>query len=553
MHTFDNMTLKKATEIVISRFTKETQINIGLLNGDHWQDGDLWTGPRPGVNDPLMGIKMAAIQNAYVSRNVVSETVDRHTAGVLGRELHWGFTVTRPMEPVEALDPISGETITEDGTPNDDEVALIREAELLLVEWWDKREIPEILQNMLDGALCAKRSPLRLYVPPGLRDEQGNLPGAPIDECLNYIWLQHLGTDEDTLNQKVPSATVYMDKNTKRDVGIFVYEHEKAEGEEGKAEQQGELSYLDDDGFTVLRMVSNDGNILDPFKMPLGGRLTIYEMTRKWMVTPQVVSQQKSLNKTLTMQDRNNDLAGFLERTYLNVKWPTTTDPVTGKEVPAAMYTGPGAMNILQGSEWTDDQGNMHVANPSVVYRDPVSPDTFITSANAIYLAMLSETQQLHYASAGDAIVTGESRKQAREAFKTALQISGGKVESAVRWILETTLAMASFFAGQPNRFEGLRAYAQTRLDLGPLSADDMRVAAEMWERGVWKLETAQSATGIEDVDAENEGIEREQAKRNLRDTNMAKAALAEAERRFDQEGLGADQEAQPIEGAVTA
>ncbi len=554
MEDFSELSLERTTKIVASRFSDQATVNIGLLNGDHWQNADMWTGPRPIVDDPRYGVKMEAIKNAFVSRNVIGEAVGRHTSGVLGRELHWRFTVERPLEAVEVIDPITGETVMEDGEPTDEEQALIGEAEAFMTAWWDKREVPEILQNMLDGALVAKRSPLRLHVPPGLRDKNGNLPTGTLDQCLDYIWLQHLGTNEDTLDQQVPSATVYTDKNTRRDVGIFTYKEGGEEGE-GQEEERAELSYVDEQGNTVLRIVGREVNVTKPFLMPLGGRLTIYELTRKWLVTPQVVSQQKSLNKTLTMQGRNDDLGGFLERTYLGVEWPMEKDPVTGEETdtPKIMNVGAGAMNILQGEKWTDEKGNMHVTTPQVIYRDPVSPQTFIDSAMATYLAILSETQQLHYASASDAAVSGESRKQAREAFKSDLQHSGGKVESAARWVLETTLAMASFFAGQPNRFEGLRAYVQCRIDLGPLSADDMRMSAEMYERGVWALETAQSATGIEDVDAENARIEREQTKKNLRDTNMAKAALAEAERRFDQEGMGADQEAQPIEGAVTA
>ena len=62
-------------------------------------------------------------------------------------------------------------------------------------------EVPEILQAMLDGALNIKRSPLRLHVPPGLRDAGGNLPSGPLEVVIDYIWLQHLGTNEDTLEQ----------------------------------------------------------------------------------------------------------------------------------------------------------------------------------------------------------------------------------------------------------------------------------------------------------------------------------------------------------------
>lgn len=542
-HNFDEWNLKKATEIVTSRYAEQAATNLKFLGGDHWNSSEFWTGPRPSAADKFFGVKMAAIEAAQVTRNVIGEVCNRHTAGVLSRELHWKMTPNRDLEPVEVTDPLTGETRTEDGQPDDAENLLIGEAEAALTAWWDKREVPEILQNMLDGALNIKRGPLRLFVPSGLRDVNGNLPSGTIEECIDYIWLAHLGTNEDTLEQQIPSATVYTDKNTRRDVGIFTYK----EGENEFAE----LSYVDDAGQTVLRILDGDGNAVEPRLLDLGGRLTIYELTRKALITPQVVSQQKALNKTLTMQGRNDDLGGFLERTYLNVKWPVDVD-ATGVETPKILNVGAGAMNVLQGAEYTDSEGKKHVANPSVVYRDPVSPQTFIDSAQATYLAMLSETQQLHYASVSDGVVSGESRKQARQAFMKDLQFSAGKVESAARWVLETVLAMTAVFAGQPGRYEGLRAYVQCRIDSGPLSADDLRVAADMYERGIWALETAQSASGIEDVDAENARIQQEQAKRNLRDTNMARAALDEAQRRFNQDGNSGDEPRQGDETLQT-
>lgn len=538
-HPFDEYDLKRATEIITSRHSTQAEINLKFFNGDAWNGGEFWTGPRPLAADRYFAIKMAAIEAAQVTRNVVGEVCSRHTSGVLGRELHWGFTPNRDLGTVEEIDPTTGETISKEGEPTEQETALIGEAEAALTAWWDKREVPEILQSMLDAALNIKRSPMRLHVPPGLRDANGNLPTVPIEQSIDYIWLQSLSVNEDTLELQMPSATVYTDKNTRRDIGIFTYK-------EGKSEF-AELSYMDDDGNTVLRIIGGDGDVGKPLLLPLGGRLTLYELTRKWLITPQIISQQKALNKTKTMQGRNDDLGGFLERTYLNVKWPQEVDPVTGEKTAEQLKVGAGAMNILSGVEYTDAAGNLHIANPSVVYREPVSPATFIASEESTYLSMLQEAQQLHYALAGDAVVSGESRKQARDAFHKDLQYSAGKVEAAARWVLETTLAMASYFAGQAGRFEGLRAYVEARVDSGPISSEEMTVAADLWERGVWALERAMSKTGVEDVTAEAAIIEREQAAKSKRDATMASVALDEAKRKFDQEENSGDFERRAV------
>lgn len=525
---FDSYDLKRATEIITSRQDAKATTNLTFYNGDHWQGGDAWTGPRPLAADRFFAVKMAAIEAAQVTRNVIGELCSRHTSGVLGRELHWGFTPDRDLGTVEELDPTTGETISKDGDPTEQEQALIGEAEAVLTAWWDKREVPEILQSMLDGALNIKRSPLRLHVPPGLRDASGNLPTLPLELSVDYIWLQHLGTNEDTLEQQMPSATVYTDKNTRRDIGVFTYKEEDADF--------AELTYVDDEGMTVLRILNGDGDVGKPLLLPLGGRLTHYELTRKWLITPQIVSQQKALNKTKTMQGRNDDMGGFLERTYLGVKWPVDVD-AAGVETPRPLNVGAGAMNILQPAEYIDSEGKIHFANPSVVYRDPVSPQTFIDSEQSMYLSMLQEGQQLHYALAGDAVVSGESRKQARDAFVKDLSYSAGKIEAATRWILETTLAMASYFAGTPGRYEGLRAYCEARIDGGPVSADELRVAIELVDAKLISVETGMSRVGVEDVDAEQSRIDMQSVKAAAQAATMASVALDEAQRRFDQDG----------------
>jgi hypothetical protein len=97
--------------------------------------------------------------------------------------------------------------------------------------------------------------------------------------------------------------------------------------------------------------------------------------------------------------------------------------------------------------------------------------------------------------------------------------------------VLETTLAMAAYFAGQPNKFDGLRAYVQCRIDSGPVAPDDLRVASEMADKGIWSLETTMSATGVEDVGAEKDRIEKEREEKQGGDAK----GLAMAQQALDQ------------------
>jgi hypothetical protein len=407
MPIFDAFTLRTAQAIVNSRSDDQAQINIDYFNGDHWRNADGWVGPRPQIGDTTYSATLAAIEAAFVTRNVVKEMTSRHVSGVLARELMWGFTVKRAMGKVETVDEATGEVKTEDEQPTDEENALIDEAEAALTDWWDNREVPETLQSMLAAALNTKRAVLRLYVPPGMRDDNGNLKRGDLAKTLDYVWLQHLGTNEDTLEMQAPSATVYCDKLSRRHVGVFTYK--SALPIEGDAYQpsatgpeRAELTYLADDGqSTVLRVVGGDGDAEEPLTMPLGGRLTMYELSRDWLITPQIISQQNLLNMAMSMKQRNVVLGGFLERIFLNVKWPGTTN-ADGTFTPTPLQVGAGTLNSLQGETYEDGHGNTQVLSPSVVYKDPVAPDTFIATEQSAYLAMLQEGQQLHYALAGE-------------------------------------------------------------------------------------------------------------------------------------------------------
>jgi hypothetical protein len=116
---------------------------------------------------------------------------------------------------------------------------------------------------------------------------------------------------------------------------------------------------------------------------------------------------------------------------------------------------------------------------------------------------MLQEANQLHFLTSGESSISGESRKQARDAFEKDLRVTAGKVNAAARWVLEAVLALGTYLMSQPSRFDGLRAYVEAKVDSGPISADEMRMAREMVDAQLWSRERGMSYTGVEDVDAE--------------------------------------------------
>jgi hypothetical protein len=210
-------------------------------------------------------------------------------------------------------------------------------------------------------------------------------------------------------------------------------------------------------------------------------------------------------------------LGGFLERTYLNAQLPGREEddpnrPGQKRFVPERLHVGAGATNFISGVVTGIDQnGNDVIATPQLIYRDPVPVTTFRDTKAESYRTILEEVQQLHALISGDATSTGESRKQARSDFEESLSDTKTQVEAAIRWLLETVLAMAATFAGQPGRYASLRASVTCRLNLGPISSEDQRVAKELVEAEIISRETGRNWVGVDDVDAEAAKIEAEQ------------------------------------------
>jgi hypothetical protein len=539
--------------------------NVLYYDGDHWQSGMGWSGPIPMKNDPTYLDIKKKIEAAFVSKNVIKEVVKRHRDGVVGREPSWSLTSRAPIVlpppipptmPVPAPDPAlpppapTPAPANPDGTPKpllppaqapptanvDPNAAalavaqiaqeqqdrkLIAEAEALLTEWWDSHNCHTHFKDAVVSALLSGRASLRLYLPPGFVDsEAGTVPIAngDLETALAYLHSQHPLPDQ---------ATIVVDKDTMQKVGVYSFLDEANE-------RHGEVVYLQGfgkDAITVLQEVetstgepsNNADNALTfvtEVQMELGGRLLMYEIHVPKMITDQVRQMQRMVNKALTMANNNSDLAGFLERTILNGQLPGHYEDIpeqAGKQrfVRDDYNVGGGAVNYIAGVPMYD-QNNKYIgiATPSIVYRDPVSPETFEETKLMGYAGILEETQQSHYLLASEQYASGESRKQARADFESSLRDTRGEVNQMGRWYIETALAFAEWLAGVPGKYTSkLRCVFDCRVDPGPATTDGIRSAIELNAAEGLSNETMMIWSGVDDPDAERRKIDLEKAK----------------------------------------
>lgn len=463
-----------------------------FYHGDHWQGGAGYSGPRPAATDAAYTRVMAEIAAGFVADDATAEVVNRHAGGVVARNVAIGAGPKRRIR-MSAAGPDS---------------ARAAEAQALIEQWFALRDVQEEIYNATAAALYSGRGPLRVFIPAGERDEDGRIPADPIEAQIGRIFAEAVDPDV---------ATVYTSKATKKPAGIYHYVEETADDDPDRPDNKNrvELSYREA-GDLVIRILATGSAAAEEapeYRIPVAGdALPMYQIERRPLITPAVMSQQKSLNLSHTMKDRNTVAGGFLERTLLNAQLPGTYDPETQKYTPDPLSFGAGRVNNFAGMEYTDADGNQRVVPASIVYREPSDPAVFIAAADAAYNVILRNCNQLHYAAAGDGAISGESRRTAMAAYVVDLLTTKQRVDGAARWLARYVLDLAAALAGVPDYFAGVKITADAMVDPGPIDSDMMRTVADLVAAQLLDRETAMRWIGIEDPAAVLQKIQEENA-----------------------------------------
>lgn len=482
----------------------ETALRATLyFSGDHWQGGDGFIGQLPPPALPGSAQMKEAIRKAFVAENVIKEVTETHTDGILGREPSWSFMLTQG-EPRNDFSKETGETLT---------------------RWWNDRKALKDLQKAMTILACEGVVVRRLVFPRG-RLANGTTPRAStLLDALDFIFFETVYADQ---------GMVYTDPETMQDIGIFMFEEFDGNGD--VANQAAELSFLNERGDTVCKVVRDKGGKVSEFgPYPLGGRLLVYEMTRDALITEQIQSNQKAVNLAHTQMIRNVNLAGNRQQTVTNAQppgpsneKPTIVDSTTKKDVipstvpsskvfPGTFKTGPGAVNFLMGVPIYNEEGVIvGYTDPGINIADPVPVETFERTIEREKAAIYAQAKQRHVLIVDKADTSGRAREIARREYERSLKKSKTELDAGGRWQLETTLRLAAFIIGESSRYLPLRADFNTLIDAGApdpemqLSAMQMRQPGGMKNRPLISDETARGLAGVEDNAAEVARIESE-------------------------------------------
>jgi hypothetical protein len=496
-----------ANSLFVNRRSTGAIANTEFYLGNHWQKGDGWIGAKP---IDRLSVTLKQIEEAFVSENVIAEVVDRHVGGILGREPLWGFVpqdiVSKSTQSRRTkLAKLFSFVLPKDqGTPQLDKFA--QEADEALTVWWDQAKPRKKLKEALAKCLNEEKVLLRFFVPIGLRKE-GEVPKqGSLTEALNFLHLNVVCSDK---------GGVFIDSDTQKPFGLYVYKVDQA--------TCVELSYVNDQGQTILQVLSDSPDlVVDPIPYDLQGRLWMYEVHRKALITAQIRSNQKSLNLALTMMMRNVNLAGNLERVIMNAERPkqkikvrdsTQASGFREEIIDSDFLQGPGVSNLISGLLIRDNEGKIiGRANPNISYRDPVPIDTFVGTRDSMYASILGQAQQTHIMISGDAQASGKSREQARAEYRSSLLDSQDSIDDAGRWTLDTGLRIAAQFCDRVKDFAGLRCNFEVVIEDGPVSPEERSANRDDVKAGLLSKETAMSRGGIDDTDAERAKIAGEKA-----------------------------------------
>jgi len=467
--------VEDAQDFVSREDSDAVSANFDFYYGDHWQSGVAWCGPIPATSDSEYNDVAAEIERGLGSKNVVKELTDRAANAVTGRNPVWDIV---PNRVVDDANPVTAE-----------EEQQVAEAKRLLSNWMEDKDFDKYISKALRQTYLAGKSTLRLFIPQGFLID--GVVAVDTKKPVDNLYLD---------SPHPLSASVVTDPNSREKMAVFI-------GESGD-DETAELSYLlpvatDRGRVTEISLLVKDQEV-STVQVDLGGRLPMYEMEMPRLITEQIASMQKALNLNLTMMTRNSVLGGFLERVILNGQLPGHYDD-EGQFIYEDFAVGAGTVNAIQGIPIVEEATNtIRGYTPATMqYKDPVSPDTFLKAADAIYRMMLESSDQLHALISGDAAASGESRRQAVASFFAYLRTPKQQVDKAGRWTLETVLAYAGFLTGNPNHFAGLKVNFDSKLDMGAVPTAEIDLTERLVKTGIMSLQTAREKIGIENPEVE--------------------------------------------------
>lgn len=479
-----------------------------MYEGDLWLNGKGLAVKKPMSTDATYKAILADMEEGFATQNVVEEVVDRRRDGILGREPIW----TLPVK---------------EGEPTDAQKNTIDEITKAVTEWWNKREMLDLMRTLFVDACLDRRVEIRPFVPSTAYDASGGLKSVSnIADALDLLHFEAISADK---------GAVFLAEDSLEPYSVYEYEKDGDKirevsqvGVDGKTHlariKERDYSFAEQNLPTIAQYIVNKTASSETVKyvpLDLDGKLYLYELDLKRVfVSDPMKSLQKQISLDKTMQGRNTYTAGFRSKHWLNARPPQGTREVSDATAPGGkrkekydkpMQDGAGVNSFVQGAFIYDENGNIKgIADPRLVITDPVEVKTFIESKEDNRAGILAMADQVHILISDKASVSGISRQDARGEFRQDLKGVKSPIDSLGRYVVEFAVMFAANLTNRVDEFKQFRCDFNSIVDAGTLSPDEKADNRAAYEAGEISLETLMSRNGVEDTDAELETIKSE-------------------------------------------
>ncbi len=494
----------KLTDYLTKRTDDEVRLRalhgyfLGTKLGMFGENAEHWTGPRLDIADPDYTNSLERIKQNYLVHNLLASVLTTHVSAVVGREIDW------QLKPENA------------------------EASEALTTWYYRQRVQETLQDACRTMLWATREDdettaiMRFSIPAKALDENGQTKADGLEPILeDAVRLYHprpgtAGMLRDDDGEQIAGWYAYsvLNPDTKQiegrlelvalDTTFAAQEWDRKDGAQTAT------------GNTVIQILGglDYAEIVDETNYPLDGNLTIFELSRRPLITEDVISQQNGLNTQWTYLNRHSSASAFLERVILNGMPPgmwivdlgqpgteglpqrTTKDGVKQVYVRAPHVTGGGTTSYIGGLPLPDGG----YTNPSVQFRELSSTEPLLANIKAHREAILELTNQQHRLIIGDSTASGVSRKTALQDFTASLTPTETQVKFAVAWLLKTALLLAGHFNGSNRSYLSTEVDAKVTLWAADPTPEEKRMVIELVKAGLLTTEEGMRQVGVQDT-----------------------------------------------------
>jgi hypothetical protein len=488
LDTINAFTLSKCLALIthVDRINSGVAQNLAFAAGDHWHNAQNPVAKLVPADIAQRPLVLANIYNDFTPLPLIEEVVQRAVFGLVGREPAFQMTLKRAL--------------AEDEEPTPEEQADIEMADAAMGAWWDQRDMHEHVQKLTHYLLVTEAAYLNPVLPDELLEPlntgESGIVATSLEDAMNKLYVEAMSPE---------AAYVYTHPGSRRQVGMVAYQVETEEGGSVKTVQKIRLTFVNDNGLTVIRTLGENGVEGDDVEVDAGGELLMAEALGKPFLTEPVRRMQHTINMLNTMLPRNAKYAGFRGRHTIGIKPPKDAAGDLARP-----NLGASTFNQWQAVEYQKEDGSKGITPAQLVFEEPVDSAPLRADIAHLVRSLLRAVDQLHTEMSDDATASAVSRIQARAAFAMFLMALRPAIEGALRSFLYGLLILSAHLAGDAAlamRLKALRVSVNIKPYTGPLAPDEISMVILLMEKGLISREMAMVMTGIEDIDAERAKI----------------------------------------------